>query len=94
MKIGIIGAGAIGGAIAKLAVDQGHPVMTSSRHPDTLVALADRIACNMGTVDAAAEFGDLIVVAIPLKELDSLPAQARAGKIVVDTMNYYPSGMA
>ena len=74
----------------KLAVDQLHQVMISSRHPDTLVALADRIGCNMGTVDAAAQFGDLIVGAIPLKELDSLPARALAGKIVVDTMNYYP----
>jgi predicted dinucleotide-binding enzyme len=90
MKIGIIGAGAIGGAIAKLAVDQGHQVMISSRHPDTLVALAERIGCNLGTVDAAAQFGELIVVAIPLKELARLPAQALAGKIVVDTMNYYP----
>jgi predicted dinucleotide-binding enzyme len=73
----VVGAGAIDGAIAKLAVDQGHQVMISSRHPDTPVALAERIGCNMGTVDAAAQFGDLIVVAIALKDLDSLPIREK-----------------
>ncbi len=90
MKIGILGAGLIGGALAKLAVDRGHDVMISSRHPDTLAEFAAEIGCGTGTLDQAAAFGDLCVLAVPLMALDSLPASALADKVVIDAMNYYP----
>jgi predicted dinucleotide-binding enzyme len=90
MKIGIVGAGAIGGAIAKLAADRGHEVMISSRHPDRLAGLAAAIGCHAGSLGEAAGFGELCVLAVPLMALDSLPVQTLAGKIVIDAMNYYP----
>ncbi len=90
MKIGILGAGLIGGALAKLAVDRGHEVMLSSRHSDALAGLAAEIGCTTGTLDQAAGFGELCILAVPLMALDSLPISALAGKVVIDAMNYYP----
>ncbi len=90
MNIGILGAGAIGGAVAKLAADRGHEVMISSRHPDSLAGLAAGIGCRMGSLEDAAAYGGLCVAAVPLMALDSLSVEHLAGKIVVDAMNYYP----
>ena len=90
MKIGIFGAGAIGAALAKLAADQGHDVMISSRHPESLAELAAGIGCSAGTIAQAARFGELCIAAVPLKALDSLPVAPLAGKVVIDAMNYYP----
>lgn len=90
MKIGILGAGFIGGALAKLATDRGHEVMLSSRHPEALAGQAARIGCAAGRLDQAAGFGELCVLAVPLFARDGLPAGALAGKVVVDAMNYYP----
>lgn len=90
MKIGILGAGLIGGALAKLAADRGHDVTISSRHPDRLAALAAGVGCGAGSLEQAAGFGELCVLAVPLMARDSLPAAALAGKVVVDAMNYYP----
>lgn len=90
MKIGIFGAGFIGAAVAKLATDQGHAVMISSRHPESLGALAAEIGCTAGTIGQAAAFGALCVAALPFKALDSIPSGPLSGKIVIDAMNYYP----
>ena len=90
MKIGILGAGHIGAAVAKLATDQGHQVMISSRHPDALAKLASGIGCVAGTAEQAADFGEICVVALPFNARDAMPAAGLAGKVVVDTMNYYP----
>jgi predicted dinucleotide-binding enzyme len=90
MKIGILGAGLIGGVLAKLASDRGHEVMLSSRHADTLAGLAAEIGCRTGTPVEGAGFGELCVLAVPLTALDSLPVSALAGKVVIDAMNYYP----
>ena len=90
MKIGILGAGLIGATLAKLAVDRGHDAMISSRHPDALAGTAAEIGCRTGTLDQAAAFGELCVLAVPLMARDRLPAATLAGKIVVDAMNYYP----
>ena len=89
MRIGILGAGLIGGALAKLAAERGHEVMISSRHPDALAGLAAGIGCKTGTLEQAAGFGELCVLAVPLMALDSIPAPALAGKVVIDAMNYY-----
>lgn len=90
MKIGILGAGLIGGSLAKLAVDRGHEVMLSSRHPDALAGLAAEIGCRTGTLVQCAGFGELCIMAVPLMALDSLPVSALTGKVVIDAMNYYP----
>lgn len=90
MKIGIIGAGFVGQAIAKLAAANGHEVMISnSRGPDTLFSVRSALGCAAGTAEEAAAFSDLAVVAVPLKACRSIPVLPLAGKIVIDTNNYY-----
>ncbi|MDX6917104.1 NAD(P)-binding domain-containing protein [Pectobacterium carotovorum] len=91
MKIGIIGAGFVGRAIAKLAIQTGHQVMLSnSRAPQTLFSLRPMIGCDIGTPTQAAAFGDIVVIAVPLYAIDHLPTQALEGKLAVDAVNYYP----
>ena len=90
---GLIGSGNIGSAIARLAVDAGHDVVLSnSRGPDTLAGLVEHLGerARAGTVEEAAEAGDVVVVTIPLKAYAEVPADLLAGKVVIDTMNYYP----
>lgn len=90
MKIGIIGAGMVGRAIGKLAVASGHSVMLSnSRGPQTLFSLSRSIGCEVGTVEEAAAFGELVVIAIPLAAYRSIPVEPLEGKLVIDTNNYY-----
>jgi predicted dinucleotide-binding enzyme len=91
MKIGIIGAGFIGRALATLAIKSGHEVMISnSRHPRTLGSIGVAIGCQIGTAQQAAEFGDVVFIAIPLFAYKEIAAPPLAGKIVVDANNYYP----
>jgi predicted dinucleotide-binding enzyme len=87
--IGIIGAGNIGSTVARLAVDAGHDVViANSRGPETL---ADLVAdLGPATAEDAAAAGDLVVVTIPLKNYRQVPVGPLAGKVVVDTDNYYP----
>lgn len=90
MRIGIIGAGFVGRTIGKLAVKSGNQVMLSnSRGPQTLFSLSRTIGGEVGTVDEAVAFGDVVVVAIPLSAYRSVPVAPLAGKIVIDTDNYY-----
>lgn len=91
MKIGIIGAGFIGRALATLAVRSGHEVMISnSRAPATLGSTAVAIGCKVGTAQDASAFGDLVFVAVPLMAYKAIAAHPLIGKIVVDANNYYP----
>lgn len=91
MKIGIIGAGFIGRAVARLAVQHGHEVMLSnSRNPKTLSSAVAAIRCQVGTTKDAAEFGDVVLVAIPFLNYLDLAPEPFAGKIVLDANNYYP----
>jgi predicted dinucleotide-binding enzyme len=91
MKIGILGAGYIGRALATLAKNSGHDVMLSnSRGPETLSSTAAAIGCRVGTAEEAANFGDVVVVAVPFRNYPALPAAAFDGKVVMDTCNYYP----
>ena len=92
MKIGIIGSGNIGGTLTKLFAQQGHEVaVANSRGPDTLGDLAAQAGerARAATVDDAAEFGELVVVAVPLRAYRALPADRLAGRVVVDANNYY-----
>ena len=91
--VGIIGSGAIGGTIARLAVAAGHHVVLSnSRGPETLVDTVAELGprASAATSEQAAAAGDIVVVAVPVKALPDLPAAALAGKTVVDTGNYGP----
>ncbi|MFI2754918.1 NADPH-dependent F420 reductase [Cellulomonas sp. P22] len=91
--IGFIGSGHIGGTLARLAVDQGYDVVVSnSRGPETLVGLVDELGdrARAGTADEAATEGDLVVVSIPFGRYAQVPVDALAGKVVIDTNNYYP----
>ncbi|MFM0554414.1 NADPH-dependent F420 reductase [Paraburkholderia sediminicola] len=91
MKIGILGAGFIGRAMATLAKQNGHEVMISnSRDPRTLISTAAALGCVLGTAQEAAKFGEVVVVAVPFSNIDALPAAALDGKIVIDTCNHYP----
>jgi predicted dinucleotide-binding enzyme len=91
MRVGIIGSGHIGATVARRLVETGHEVaISNSRGPDTLHDLATAIGAKPATVEDAAEFGDLVVEAIPFGAYDQLPADALAGKVVVDAANYYP----
>ncbi|MGT2424763.1 NADPH-dependent F420 reductase [Amnibacterium kyonggiense] len=91
--IGLIGAGNIGGQLARLAVQHGYRVVISnSRGPETLGDLVAELGADAtaGTAEEAARAGDVVVVTIPLKNIDSVPVEPLAGKIVIDTNNYYP----
>ena len=93
MRIGIIGVGHIGGTLAKLLLDAGHEVAVSnSRGPETLVSLVAELGGRAQATTAAevARFGDVIVVSIPLGRYREVPTEAVAGKVVIDTNNYYP----
>ena len=91
--IGLIGAGHIGGQVARAAIASGYDVVISnSRGPETLTALVSELGpqARAGTTEDAAAAGDLVVVAIPLKAIGDVPVEPLAGKVVIDTNNYYP----
>ena len=91
--LGLIGSGRIGGTVARLALDAGHDVVLSnSRGPETLAELAAELGPRARAAhgEECAVAGDLVLVSIPLKGYPSLPADALAGKTVLDTGNFYP----
>jgi predicted dinucleotide-binding enzyme len=91
--IGLIGAGHIGSQVARLAVRAGHKVVISnSRGPQTLAGLVAELGPLARAADPveAARQGDVVVVTIPLKNYRSVPVEPLAGKVVIDTNNYYP----
>ncbi|GJG89288.1 hypothetical protein tb265_44690 [Gemmatimonadetes bacterium T265] len=95
MRIGIIGAGNIGGALVRRFRAVGHDVVVAnSRGPDTLAALAAETGATAVTIEEAARDKDVVVVTIPEKNIPTLPrelfASADARTVVVDTGNYYP----
>jgi predicted dinucleotide-binding enzyme len=90
---GLIGSGNIGSTLARLLTRAGHEVVLSnSRGPQTLADLVDELGplARAGTVDQAATDGAVVVVTIPLKAYRSVPVAPLAGKVVIDTNNYYP----
>jgi predicted dinucleotide-binding enzyme len=91
--IGFIGAGHIGSQLARLAVAHGYDVVISnSRGPETLSDLIKELGpkARAATPVEAAKAGDIVVVTIPLKNYRTVPVEPLAGKIVIDTNNYYP----
>jgi predicted dinucleotide-binding enzyme len=92
--IGFMGSGHIGSQLARLAIANGYDVvMSNSRGPDTLSDLVAELGsrATAATAQGAAEAGDLVVVTIPLKNYGEVPVGPLAGKIVIDTNNYYPA---
>jgi len=92
--IGLIGSGLIGGTVARLAVGAGHQVVLSnSRGPQTLRDLVSSLgpSARAATGEEAATAGDIVLVSVPVKAYPALPAAALAGKVVMDTGNYYPA---
>ena len=90
--IGLIGSGHIGTAIARRAIEQGHDVVLSnSRGPETLSDLVADLGprARAATAREAGEAGDLVVVTVPFKAHRDVPVEPLAGKVVIDTNNYY-----
>jgi 8-hydroxy-5-deazaflavin:NADPH oxidoreductase len=95
MKIGIIGAGQIGGTLTRRLTKLGHQVsVANSRGPETLSDLAAETGATAVSVPEAVRGKDLVIVTIPEKSIPSLPrglfANVDKGTVVVDTGNYYP----
>ncbi len=90
--VGIIGAGHIGSALAEGLVARGYDVViANSRGPETLSDLVARLGerARAATAYEAADAADWAIVTVPLKALGDVPAAPLAGKIVLDTNNYY-----
>jgi predicted dinucleotide-binding enzyme len=92
LKIGVIGAGRIGGALAELWAKAGHQLLISSRHPDELKPLAAQLGANVrvGTPAEAASFGEVVLISVPYAALPEIARDVGAslrGKVVLDTCN-------
>lgn len=92
LKIGIIGTGRIGGALARHWAKAGHEIMISSRHPEELQPLAKELGpkVHVGTPQEAAAFGSVILVSVPFSSVPQVGkdyAKELAGKIIIDTTN-------
>ena len=95
LKIGIIGAGRIGGTLATLWAKAGHEVLVSSRHPDQLQDLARSLGpkARAGTPREAAVFGEVVLISVPYGALPQIGKDLQnelKGKVVLDTGNPYP----
>ncbi len=92
MKIGIIGAGNIGGTLTRRLTELGHEVsVANSRGPETLSDLTQETGATAVTVPEAPRGRDVVVVTIPQKNIPGLPSGLLDGvPVVVDTGNYYP----
>lgn len=93
MNLGVIGSGRIGATFARLAVAAGHRVaIANSRGPESLRALVAELGdgARPASIEEAAGFGEMVLVAIPLGAYRDLPADAFTGRIVIDANNYYP----
>ncbi|WP_306207501.1 NADPH-dependent F420 reductase [Actinoplanes sp. RD1] len=92
--VGFIGSGHIGSTVARLAVAAGYDVVVSnSRGPETLADLVAELGphARAATAADAAEAGELVVLSVPYKAFRSLPTEQLAGKVVLDTNNFYPA---
>ena len=92
VKIGIIGTGRIGSALARAWVKSGHEVFVSSRHPEALQSLVAELGprAHAGTPRQAAAFGTVILVSIPYDAMPQIGTDLRAelaGKVILDTSN-------
>ncbi|MGU3666918.1 NADPH-dependent F420 reductase [Methylobacterium sp. A49B] len=92
IRIGVIGAGNIGGTVGTLWVKDGHEVMFASRHPETLAPMVSELGpkAKAGTPEEAIRFGDAVFIAVPYKAYPDLAKEigpSLKGKIVLDAGN-------
>jgi predicted dinucleotide-binding enzyme len=92
LRIGIIGTGRIGGALARHWVNAGHEVLMSSRHPEELEPLAKELGprARVGTPQEAAAFGSVVLVSVPYGAMPQIGndfGAELAGKVIIDTSN-------
>ena len=95
-RIGIVGAGKMGGTLAELWSKAGYQVMISSRHPEALQSMASAMGLNVrvGSPRDAATFGDVVVIAVPYGQEPQVGQELAAqlsGKVVIDLGNPYPN---
>jgi 8-hydroxy-5-deazaflavin:NADPH oxidoreductase len=95
MKIGIIGAGQIGGTLTRRLSQLGHELfVANSRGPSSLAGLAKETGAKAVTVQEAARAGNVVIVTIPEAKIRNLPKNLFEGVpgnvVVIDTGNYYP----
>src|SRR6266550_6346270 len=95
MRIGIIGAGNIGGTLARHLAKLGHQVsIANSRGPENLIALAAEIGATAVSIVDAAKAGEIVIISIPTKAVADLPrelfANVPSSVVVIDTGNYHP----
>ena len=95
MKIGMIGAGNIGGTLTRRFRELGHEVfVANSRGPETLAKLAAETGATPVTTEQAARDGEVVIVTIPERNIEGLPNDLFSGVpasvVVIDTGNYYP----
>lgn len=91
--IGIIGAGEVGSNLARAVIAAGyHVVIANSRGPETLRPLIEDLgpSARAATAAEAADAGQFVVIAVPLRPFNDMPVGELAGKIVIDTNNYMP----
>jgi predicted dinucleotide-binding enzyme len=91
--LGLIGSGHSGSTVARLAIAAGHDVVLSnSRGPETLADLVAELGphARAATAAEAAAAGEVVVVTVPLRSYLDVPVEPLAGKVVIDTNNYYP----
>ncbi len=89
MKIGIIGSGNIGGTLTRRLRSLGYDVtVANSRGPETLTDLAAETGATPSTTETAARTADIVVIAVPVRAVPSLPAGALRDKVVIDVNNY------
>lgn len=94
-KIGLVGSGMIGSTLAELWAEAGHEVFLSSRHPEELAPLVEKIGekARAGSPEEAASFGEIVVLTTPLKAIPDVAeslGETLKGKIVIETNNPYP----
>jgi predicted dinucleotide-binding enzyme len=90
--IGLIGAGHIGSQLASLSIANGYDlVISNSRGPESLAEMVKKLGAKAkaGLSEDAARAGEIVIISIPFKAYRSVPVAPLAGKIVIDTNNYY-----